>query len=163
MQERAKLLYIFFHNHNYQGGSGKFIYKASILDNKQLLSNIIDHKATQVPHTTRNAFLMHGYVFCSKHPTILCIIAIASYIAIWQNIIIIIYNKTSREKSYVVHTQSSICTVALNCLVVCASLPTVILNVETFLTTMNVFLVLACYLWFHSIVVPRFCTLVKLV
>ena len=31
-------------------------------------------------------------------------------------------------------------------LVVCASLPTAILNVETFLITMNVFLVLACYL-----------------
>ena len=39
-----------FHNHNYQGGTGKFIYKASILENKQLPSNMIDHEATQVPH-----------------------------------------------------------------------------------------------------------------
>ena len=45
------------HNHNYQGGTGKFIYKTSILDNKQLLSNMMDHEATQVPHTTRIVFL----------------------------------------------------------------------------------------------------------
>ena len=38
----------FFHNHNYQGGTSKFIYKALILDNKQLLSNTIDHEATPV-------------------------------------------------------------------------------------------------------------------
>ena len=29
-----------------QGGTGEFMYKASILDNKLLLSNMIDHKAT---------------------------------------------------------------------------------------------------------------------
>ena len=46
MQERAWLLCIFFSNHNYQGGTGEFIYKALILGNKQLLSNMIDHKAT---------------------------------------------------------------------------------------------------------------------
>ena len=45
MQEGAWSLYI-FHNHNYQGATGRFIYKASILDNKQLLANMIDHKAT---------------------------------------------------------------------------------------------------------------------
>ena len=75
-------LYIFFHNHNYQEGTGKFIYKASILGNKQLLSNMIDHKATQVPYTTRIAFLTDSYIFCSNFPAILYIIAIASYIAI---------------------------------------------------------------------------------
>ena len=34
---------IFFQNHNYHR---EFVYKALILDNKQLLSNLIDHKAT---------------------------------------------------------------------------------------------------------------------
>ena len=29
------------HNHNYQGGTGKFIYKALILYNKQFPSNMI--------------------------------------------------------------------------------------------------------------------------
>ena len=29
-----------------QGGKGEFMYKASILGNKQLLSNMIDRKAT---------------------------------------------------------------------------------------------------------------------
>ena len=53
MQERAWSLYIFFYNHNYQGGTGKFIYMASLLDVKQLLLNMNDRKATQVPHTTR--------------------------------------------------------------------------------------------------------------
>ena len=46
MQEGAWSMYIFFHNHSYQGDTGKFIYKASMLDNKQLLSNMIDYKAT---------------------------------------------------------------------------------------------------------------------
>ena len=45
-QEGVWLLYIIFHNHNYQGGIGKLIYKALILGNKQLLSNMIDRKAT---------------------------------------------------------------------------------------------------------------------
>ena len=77
-------LYIFFHNHNYQEGTGKFNYKASILDNKQLLSNMIDRKATQVPYTTRMSFLTDSYIFCSNFPAIFYIIAIASYIAIWR-------------------------------------------------------------------------------
>ena len=63
MQEEAWLLYIFFYNHNYQGGTGKFIYKALILDNKQLLSNMIDYKATQVPYTTRITFFADSYIF----------------------------------------------------------------------------------------------------
>ena len=73
-------LYIFFHNHNYQGGTGKFIYKALTLDNKKLPSNMIEHEATQVPHTTRIAFLTDTYIFCSNFTATLCIIAIASYI-----------------------------------------------------------------------------------
>ena len=81
MQEGVWLLYIFFHNHSCQGGTGKFIYKASILDSKQLLSNIIDHKARQVPYPTRIA---DSYVFCSNHSAILSINTIASYIAIWR-------------------------------------------------------------------------------
>ena len=40
-----------------QEGTGEFMYRASILGIKQLLSNMIDRKATQVPHTTRIAFL----------------------------------------------------------------------------------------------------------
>ena len=36
MQEGVWLLYIFFHYHNYQGGTGK--HKTLILDNKQLFS-----------------------------------------------------------------------------------------------------------------------------
>ena len=76
-------MYIFFHNHNYQGGTvyiGKFIYKALILDNKQLLSNMKDHETTQVPYTTRIAFLAGRYTFCSSFQAILCIIVIASYL-----------------------------------------------------------------------------------
>ena len=76
MQEGSWLLCIFFYNHNYQGGTGKFIYKASILGNKQLLSNIIDCKATQVLHITRIAFLADSVISCSNYPAILCIIAI---------------------------------------------------------------------------------------
>ena len=64
MQEGEWLLYTFLHGHNYQGGTGKFIYRALILDNKQLLSNMIDHEATQVPHTTRIVFLADSYIFC---------------------------------------------------------------------------------------------------
>ena len=82
MQEGAWSLYIFFHNHNYQGGTGKFTNKASILDNKQLFSNIIDCKATQVLCTTRIAIIADSYIFYSHVPAILCIIAIASCIAI---------------------------------------------------------------------------------
>ena len=76
-QEGAWLLYILFHNHNYQGGASKFIYKASILDKKQLLSSMINHEATQVPHSIRISFLTDSYIFCSKFPAILCIIPIA--------------------------------------------------------------------------------------
>ena len=46
-----------------QGGTGEFMYKASILSIKQLLSNMIDCEATQVPHTTRIAFLTDSYMF----------------------------------------------------------------------------------------------------
>ena len=62
MQEGAWSLYIFFHNHNYQGDTGKFIYKPLILDNKQLLSDMLDREATQLPHTARIAFLADSYV-----------------------------------------------------------------------------------------------------
>ena len=81
MQEGAWSLYIFFHNHKYQGGTGNFIYKASILDNKQLLLNMVDYKATQVPYTTKIAFLADSYILSLNYPTILCIIAIVSFIA----------------------------------------------------------------------------------
>ena len=46
MQEGVWLLCIFFCNHNYQEGTGKFIYKVLILGNKQLLSNMIAREAT---------------------------------------------------------------------------------------------------------------------
>ena len=59
-----------------------FIYKALILENKQLLSNMIEQEATQVPQTTRIALLADSYISCSNVPAILCIIAIASYITI---------------------------------------------------------------------------------
>ena len=87
MQEGAWSLNIFSHNHNYQGGTGKFIYKALTLDNKQLLLNTRDRKAKQVPYNTRIAFLVDSYIFCSNFPAILSIIAIASYIAIWRQYI----------------------------------------------------------------------------
>ena len=74
--------YILFQNHNYQGGLCKFIYKTSILDNKQLLSNMKDWEVTQVPYTTRIAFLADSYILWLNFPAILCIIAIASYITI---------------------------------------------------------------------------------
>ena len=48
-QEKVWWLYIFFHNHNYLGGTGKFIYKALILDMRQFLSSITDCEATQIP------------------------------------------------------------------------------------------------------------------
>ena len=70
------------HNHNYQGGTGKFIYKALIVDNKLLYSNMADRKATQVPYTTRISFFADSCIFCSNVQIILCIIAIASYIDI---------------------------------------------------------------------------------
>ena len=38
----------FLSNYNKQKDTGKFIYTPSISDNKQLLSNMIDRKATQV-------------------------------------------------------------------------------------------------------------------
>ena len=49
-----------------QGGAGEFMYKASILGNKQLLSSMIDHKATQVPYTTRIAFLTDSYILLKR-------------------------------------------------------------------------------------------------
>ena len=87
-QEGEWSLYIFFHNHNYQGGIGKFIYRALMLDNKQLLSNLIDCEATQVPYTTRIAFLVDNYTFCSNYPAILCIITMVSYIASYLAILL---------------------------------------------------------------------------
>ena len=60
------------------------VYKALILDNKQLLSNTIDYEATQVSYTTRIAFLVDSYIFCSNYPAILFIIAIASYILLYK-------------------------------------------------------------------------------
>ena len=51
-------VYGFFDDHNYKGGSGKFICKALLLeDNKQLLLNMIDRECT-----TRIAFLADGYI-----------------------------------------------------------------------------------------------------
>ena len=51
--------------------SGRYsIYKALILDNKQLLSNMVDREATQVPYTARNAFFADSYIFCSNFPSI---------------------------------------------------------------------------------------------
>ena len=84
MQDEVWWLYIFFHNHNYPEGTGEFIYKSSILDNRQLLSSMIDREVTQVPYTNRNVFLTDSYIFCYNHPAIFCFIAIASYIAIWR-------------------------------------------------------------------------------
>ena len=46
-KKRALLQYIFFQIYNKQEGIGKFIYNPSIPDNKQLVSNSINHKATQ--------------------------------------------------------------------------------------------------------------------
>ena len=69
MQEGAWSLYIFFQNHNNQEGTSKLIYKASILHNKQLLSNMIEHKATQVPSTTRTTFLADSYIILLKLPS----------------------------------------------------------------------------------------------
>ena len=76
MQEVTWSLYVFFHNQNYQGGTSKV--NASILDNKQLLSNMLDHKATQVPYTSIIAFNTDSYVFCSSFSAIYSIIATAS-------------------------------------------------------------------------------------
>ena len=65
-----------------------------MLDNIQLLSNMVDRKATQVPFVTRIAFLADSYIFCSNFPVILCIIAIASYIAIHMKAALL--NKNSK-------------------------------------------------------------------
>ena len=43
---------------------------------------MIDWKATQVPYPTRVTFLADSYIFCSNFQAILCIVAIASFIAI---------------------------------------------------------------------------------
>ena len=72
----------FFHNHNHQGGTGKFLQGFNIIDNKPLLSSMIDYEAAQVSHTTRIALLPDSCMFCSNFPAILRIIAIDSYIAI---------------------------------------------------------------------------------
>ena len=45
---------------------------------------MMNHKATQVPYTTRIAFLADSYTFCLNIPAILCIIAIASYILLYE-------------------------------------------------------------------------------
>ena len=95
-QEGAWLLCIFFCNHNYQGGTDEFIYKASILSNKQLLLNMIDHETIKVPHTTRIAFLTNRYIFCSNYPAIFCIIVIASYIA--SQLAILLYKGSTVEQ-----------------------------------------------------------------
>ena len=51
--------------------SGRYsIYKALILDNKQLLSNRVDREATQVPYTIRNAFFADSYIFYLNFPSI---------------------------------------------------------------------------------------------
>ena len=65
------------------GSTGKFIYKALILCDKQPLSNMIDCEPTQVSYI-RITFLTDSYIFCSNFLAILCIIAIASYIAVWR-------------------------------------------------------------------------------
>ena len=57
MQEGVWLLYISFQNHNMQAGTGKFMYKAMIINEKQLLLKHNDYKAIKVLSTTRNAFL----------------------------------------------------------------------------------------------------------
>ena len=82
MQKEAWLLCIFLHNHNYQGGKGKFIYKALILGNKQLLSNMIDCEATKVPYITSDC-LPHRqfYIMLKLHSQSLCYSYIAIYIA----------------------------------------------------------------------------------
>ena len=54
-------MYIIFQNYNKQEGTGKFIYNPLILNNKQLLLNLIDCKATKV-------FVR---VFCLNYPAIL--------------------------------------------------------------------------------------------
>ena len=85
MQERAWSLYIFPQS-QLSGSTGKFIYKALILGFKQLLSNMIDRKATQVPYITRIVFLANNYIFCSNHLAILCVIVIPSYIAMYMKV-----------------------------------------------------------------------------
>ena len=75
-------LYIFFHNHNYLGGTGKFIYKASILDNKQLLSNIDRSQSYTSTIHHQNCLPCRQLYICSNYPVILCITTIASYIGI---------------------------------------------------------------------------------
>ena len=76
------MLYIFFHNHNYQGGAGKFISKALILDNKQLISNMIDCEATQVPLSPELlSSQIATYILYSNYPVTLYLVAKASYIA----------------------------------------------------------------------------------
>ena len=57
-----------------EGNTDEFMYKAVILGNKQLLSNMIDREAIQVSHTTRIAFLIDCYMFGLNYPAIYCII-----------------------------------------------------------------------------------------
>ena len=46
--KRGMVTIHFIPNYKKQEGTGKFIYTPSILDSKQLLSNMIDRKGTQV-------------------------------------------------------------------------------------------------------------------
>ena len=58
---------VFFCNHNYQGGTSEFIYKASILGNKQLLWNMVDCEAMQVPYINWIAFFTDRFISCSNY------------------------------------------------------------------------------------------------
>ena len=91
MLEGAWSLYISFQNHNTQGGTGKFIYKPSILDEKQLYSKqdqSRNHKTAVYPRTVTTfqhmLLLTETKGSCAHMPLItawLVIICIASRIA----------------------------------------------------------------------------------
>ena len=71
MQEGAWLLYIFLQNHNYQGGTGKYIYKGfANRQQRTFLKHDVDRKATQVQCTIRIAFFADSYIFCTNYPAI---------------------------------------------------------------------------------------------
>ena len=50
-QEGVWMLYISFQNHNTQGGTGKFIYKPSILDEKHLHLKQDQLRSQKVPYS----------------------------------------------------------------------------------------------------------------
>ena len=83
---------MFFQNHNYQGGTGKYTRLRYQTTNSSS-QHMMDREATQVPYTTSIVFLADSYIFCSNFPAIL---------ALFLQLAILLYEgSTFEQKLYV--------------------------------------------------------------